>query len=57
MRLGCAAVLLGIGGAHAWHSASRFFTTLIIEGLTGLLAALTVALLAGGSATVRRRTV
>lgn len=55
--LAVAAVLLVIGGANAWHSASRFFTTLTIEGLTGLLAALTVALLAGGYATVRRLTV
>lgn len=55
--LALTAVLLVIGGANAWHSASRFFTTLTIEGLTGLLAALTVALLAGGYATVRRLTV
>jgi hypothetical protein len=32
----------------------HFFTTLTIEGLTGLLAALTVVLLGGGYATVRR---
>ena len=50
-------VLLTIGGAHDWHSVAHFFTTLTIEGLTGLLAALTVALLAGGYATVRRVTV
>ena len=43
--------------ADAWHSVARFFTTLTIEGLTGLLAALTVALLAGGYASVRRLTV
>ncbi len=42
--------MLGIGVAH-------FFTTLTIEGLIGLLAVLTVALLAGGYATVRRLTV
>jgi hypothetical protein len=35
----------------------HFFTTLTIGGLTGLLAALTVALLAGGYATVRRLTI
>jgi hypothetical protein len=35
----------------------RFFTTLTVEGLTGLLALLTVVLLAGGYATVRRLTV
>jgi hypothetical protein len=50
-------VLLIIGEAHAWNSVARFFTTLTIEGLTGLLAVLTVALLGGGYATVRRLTV
>lgn len=55
--LAVAAILLVIGGANAWRSASRFFTMLTIEGLTGLLAALTMALLAGGYATVRRLTV
>ena len=50
-------VLLTIGGARDWHSVAHFFTTLTIGGLTGLLAALTVALLAGGYATVRRVTV
>jgi len=50
------AVLLIIG-AHGWSSAGRFFTTLTIGGLTGLLAALAVALLAGGYATTRRVTV
>lgn len=55
--LAVVAVLLIIGGAHAWHSVARFFTTLTIEGLTGLLAALTVALLAGGYTTMRRLTV
>ena len=51
------AVLLTIGGAHDWHGAGHFFTTLTIDGLTGLLALLTVALLAGGYATIRRVTV
>jgi len=46
-----------IGGADAWHTVGHFFTTLTIEGLTGLLAALTVVLMAGGYATVRRLTV
>jgi hypothetical protein len=50
-------VLLIIGLANRWHDVARFFTTLTIEGLTGLLAALTVVLLAGGYATVRRLTV
>ena len=52
--LALTAVLLIIGVTHGWHGAARFFTTLTIQGLTGLLAALTVALLAGGYATVRR---
>jgi len=55
--LALTAVLLIIGGRDDWHAVGHFFTTLTIEGLTGLLAALTVALLAGGYATVRRLTV
>jgi hypothetical protein len=43
--------------AHAWPAIGRFFTTLSAAGLTGLLAALTVALLASGYATMRRVTV
>jgi hypothetical protein len=43
--------------ANAWHSIAHFFTTLTIDGLTGLLAALTVVLLVGGFATIRRVTV
>jgi hypothetical protein len=43
--------------ANAWHSIAHFFTSLTIDGLTGLLAALTVVLLAGGFATIRRVTV
>ena len=46
--------LLIIGGRDAWQSFGHFFTTLTIPGLTGLLAALTAVLLAGGYATVRR---
>jgi hypothetical protein len=41
-------------GAEAWASVGHFFTTLNATGLTGVLAALTVALLAGGFATMRR---
>ena len=55
--LALTAVLLIIGGADGWHRVARFFATLTIGGLTGLLAALTVALLAGGDTTVRRLTV
>jgi hypothetical protein len=42
---------------HAWHSVGHFFTALSAAGLTGLLAALAVALLAGGFTTMRRLTV
>lgn len=51
------AVLLIISFADAWASAASFFTTLTIEGLTGLLAVLAVALLAGGYTTMRRAAV
>ena len=43
--------------AHAWPGVGRFFTTLTITGLTGLLIALAIALLVGGYATMRRITV
>ncbi len=43
--------------AHAWAEIGRFFTTLTAAGLTGLLAALAVVLLAGGYTTMRRVTV
>jgi len=52
-----AVVLLIIGAADAWTSVAGFFTTLTIEGLTGLLAVLAMALLGGGYATMRRLTV
>jgi hypothetical protein len=51
------AMVMIVGWPHGWHGASHFFTTLTIGGLTGLLAALAVALLAGGYATIRRITV
>jgi hypothetical protein len=41
----------------AWPAIGRFFTTLGAVGLTGVLAALAVVLLAGGYATMRRVTV
>jgi hypothetical protein len=52
--LALTAILVIIGGRNDWHSLARFFNTLTIGGLTGLLAALAVALLGGGYATVRR---
>lgn len=46
-----------IGATSDWHNVAHFFTTLTVEGLTGLLAALAVVLLAGGYTTRRRVTV
>jgi hypothetical protein len=51
------AVLLLVAGANAWTGVGHFFTGLTAAGLTGLLAALAVLLLAGGHATIRRATV
>jgi hypothetical protein len=63
LAFAAAQVTIGVAGAaaatqaHAWPAIGRFFTTLTAAGLTGLLAALTVMLLAGGYATIRRVTV
>ncbi len=60
---GAAQVTVGAAGAlaatrtGAWPAIGRFFTTLGAAGLTGVLAALAVVLLAGGYATMRRVTV
>jgi hypothetical protein len=43
--------------SHSWSGTGHFFTALSAAGLTGVLAALAAALLAGGYATVRRVTV
>jgi hypothetical protein len=43
--------------AHGWTGVGHFFTGLTAAGLTGLLAVLAVALLAGGHATIRRATI
>jgi hypothetical protein len=55
------AVLLAAAGivtaVHGWAGVGHFFTGLTAAGLTGLLAVLAVALLAGGHATIRRATV
>jgi hypothetical protein len=45
------------GHVHAWPAIGHFFTTLSAAGLTGLLAALAMVLLAGGYTTMRRVTV
>jgi hypothetical protein len=50
------AAALIITWAHAWPGVGRFFTSLTAAGLTGLLAMLAAALLAGGYATIRRAT-
>jgi hypothetical protein len=42
---------------NGWHAIGHFFTALSASGLTGVLAALTVLLLAGGFSTIRRLTV
>jgi hypothetical protein len=60
---GAAQVTIGVAGAlaatqaHAWPAIVSFFITLSAAGLTGLLAALALVLLAGGYATMRRVTV
>jgi hypothetical protein len=43
--------------SHGWHDVGHFFNALTAAGLTGLLAALTVVLFAGGFTTMRRLTV
>jgi hypothetical protein len=42
---------------HGWHNIGHFFTVLSAAGLTGLIAALTIVLFAGGFTTMRRLTV
>ncbi len=51
------AAALVVTWADAWGGVGRFFTTLTATGLTGVLAALAVILLAGGYSTIRRVTV
>ncbi len=51
------AAALVVTWAHGWAGVGHFFTGLTAAGLTGLLAALAVALFAGGRATIRRATV
>lgn len=48
------AAALVVTWASAWANIGHFFTGLSAAGLTGVLAAAAVALLAGGSATIRR---
>jgi hypothetical protein len=55
-------IVLGGGAAiamatDAWPAVGRFFTTLSVAGLTGLLAVMAAALLAAGYTTVRRITI
>jgi hypothetical protein len=51
-----AATLL-VTWAHGWTGVGHFFTGLTAAGLTGLLALLALALLAGGQVTIRRATI
>ena len=51
------AAALVVTWAHGWPGVGSFFTGLTAAGLTGLLAVLAVALLAGGHATIRHATV
>ena len=51
------AAALVVTWAHGWAGVGHFFTGLTAAGLTGLLAVLAMALLAGGHATIRRATV
>ncbi|HXP58671.1 MAG TPA: hypothetical protein VN847_27170 [Streptosporangiaceae bacterium] len=53
VTVGLAATVL-VSWAHGWTSVHHFFTGLTAAGLTGLLAVLAVALLAGGQVTIRR---
>jgi hypothetical protein len=51
------AILLVIGFADGWQRVGSFFTTLTIEGLTGILTVVALAFLASGFATTRRASV
>lgn len=51
------AVILLVAWADAWSGVGHLFTGLTVGGLTALLAALALALLTGGRATIRRATV
>jgi hypothetical protein len=60
---GAAQLIIGAAGAlaatkaDAWPAIGRFFTGLSVTGLTGVLAAFALVLLAGGYVTMRRVTV
>jgi hypothetical protein len=51
------AAVLVLVWADAWSGVGHFFTGLTAAGLTGVLAALALLLLAGGQVTIRRATV
>lgn len=51
------AATLIVSFANAWPAVGHFFISLTTAGLSGLLVLLTLALLAGGHATIRRATV
>jgi hypothetical protein len=50
-------VIVGVSSTHNWAAVGQFFITLTVPALTGVLAALAVALGLGGLATIRRITV
>src|SRR5215472_15840740 len=51
------AVVAVVTLTHSWHAFGHFFTTVQAPALTGVLAALTVALGLGGFSTLRRATI
>jgi hypothetical protein len=51
------ALIVAVSTTHNWAAVGHFFTTLTAPALTGVLAALAVALGLGGLATIRRVTV
>ncbi|CAJ62390.1 MULTISPECIES: hypothetical protein [Frankia] len=55
--VGLLAAALAVTWTHTWAGVGDFFTALSAVGLTGVLAVLAAALLAGGFTTIRRVTV
>ena len=55
--LAAVVVIVAVSATHNWAATGHFFTTLTAPALTGVLAALAVALGLGGLTTIRRVTV
>jgi hypothetical protein len=51
------AVVVAISMTHSWHAFGQFFSSATASSLTGLLAAVTVAMGVGGFTTLRRVTI